>query len=835
MQRFLQEAVAYVNENEVLIIDGEIIANFTDNGTFVPPPLLPDEVQIYPTTLLIYEFVAFMSFSYLFILGVAYRWPKIKSEPDLDQEDPKFHISYYIKRFFSYIIFVSYMISLILSQFLDPVYYWAADFRDLSLLYGIAAAAWFLSAKSLEWEHKKDLQQEWYTHRMFWVGSFMIHFFKLFLNRELRLILFPINLIRVLAGLILGIYALYKPYDSDRNSLHDFSDMPPFAKDLLNWIENLEWLRNKIGGSRLQENPLHKESIDRMIDLIRGQKMSVDNGPNSQEKFLKERLPKLDAKIFKVSKVVSEVDRDARLYYCIQVTVQSKDEEPDNVQVDRLPRQFLQLEHAILSYYKRVLDEDQHNKIPSFRKINIDDYASEQQFIQERFVILNDYLATFVRNPRFINKDVCDFLQIPENHRMNFLNYSQYRESTEARTKKKKPANFELTTIGQSSTTPNGNYNPPNLNDTPKPQLNERPTPPPTRQRETSEAVFQIVAVCEDFQKSTGGDRYEFIFALTEKYSKQTWKIKKSYSEFSQFTERLEKKLNKRIQQFERYAPKPENNQQTVQQIFLNKRKDGLENYLNFLLTNSSYHDPLLFNFIQFDINNRRPTSANNTPRSSFISNMENSSLTMNGREEPKNPLNQDPSAKVWSKNYYTGAFKIEINLKSSAVKVLTFKNAKMGTKIKTLYEIMLEEKDSVDKYKTIRRIIQYRKFREFEQLHQNLLRHYDTKASMVPKPPNKIKGDYLREKVRPEDRKLGLQRFLTDMLKLPDLDHCDAFRDFFYLNDIRSEVKTPLDTETFDFRDEYKYDEIVDGEDQNVVKSFLKKVDIFGGISEAI
>ena len=175
------------NNNNSNITDNDQIS--WDNGTFMPLPIpIPEpthDPDIFFTSILRYEFLVFMAPCYFFILAMAYRWTKISNEPELDHfDDIKFHISYYIKRFISYFMFVTYMLSLILSQFLDPEYYWVAQYKDFSLLYSFAAVSWFLSAKGLEKEHRKDLPQQIYTHRLFWISSFCISLVKVFLNRE---------------------------------------------------------------------------------------------------------------------------------------------------------------------------------------------------------------------------------------------------------------------------------------------------------------------------------------------------------------------------------------------------------------------------------------------------------------------------------------------------------------------------------------------------------------------------------------------------------------------------------------------------------------------------
>jgi len=267
-----------------------------------------------------------------------------------------------------------------------------------------------------------------------------------------------------------------------------------------------------------------------------------------------------------------------------------------------------------------------------------------------------------------------------------------------------------------------------------------------------------------------------------------------------------------------------------MQDDFLNKRKEGLEKYLNSILGNTLYYDPILYRFIGYDIINRRPliNSGSTTPRESF---MDNGSYSLRGRFDSKNPLGeaQLEAKGVWAKINYTGAFKIEINLRNSTMKIPTFKNVRIShaTKVSAVYELILEERDTVDRSRILRQIIQFRKFKEFVQLQQNMVKYYEGRSVNVPKAPEKV--GLMGGKNRPEERKSGLQQFTNAVLRLPNASECECFREFFYLNDIRSDTKEPVDVEVYDFRDEFKYDDIVEGEGPSVVSEFIKKFDILG------
>ena len=85
-------------------------------------------------------------------------------------------------------------------------------------------------------------------------------------------------MIRCVFGGFLAIYGIYKPYDSDRNAKNDYNQMPTFAKELLSWFENLETLRNYLGGSRLQEKGEDFGDLDRYKRITDVNRYSVDIG-----------------------------------------------------------------------------------------------------------------------------------------------------------------------------------------------------------------------------------------------------------------------------------------------------------------------------------------------------------------------------------------------------------------------------------------------------------------------------------------------------------------------------------------------------------------------------
>ena len=148
------------------------------------------------------------------------------------------------------------------------------------------------------------------------------------------------------------------------------------------------------------------------------------------------------------------------------------------------------------------------------------------------------------------------------------------RKTTEKYKKKKKfPMNIELTKLDNDFTTnsnnnktnhssKNGGYVPPSLE---KSNTKSGPTstfkPVTSKPGNTGGNIMNKISnlplftcKCEYYQNAMTGDRYEFVFSISEKYPKETWKIIKTYSDFNNLQKALEKRLNRNIPFFDQYV-----------------------------------------------------------------------------------------------------------------------------------------------------------------------------------------------------------------------------------------------------------------------------------------
>ena len=126
------------------------------------------------------EYVNFMIPCYYFLVAGAYRYYSVLNQPLEENTTDSLHNSYNIKRRLSIFMMILYILSLLCSLFMDPMNFWQAYFPGYGFIYVFGAGAWFLSYMLLGAEREKDLPQQIYAHRVFWIASFLIFVIKLF-------------------------------------------------------------------------------------------------------------------------------------------------------------------------------------------------------------------------------------------------------------------------------------------------------------------------------------------------------------------------------------------------------------------------------------------------------------------------------------------------------------------------------------------------------------------------------------------------------------------------------------------------------------------------------
>jgi len=232
------------------------------------------------------------------------------------------------------------------------------------------------------------------------------------------------------------------------------------------------------------------------------------------------------------------------------------------------------------------------------------DYSDHKEFVKARNAALERFLNDIGSDPRYMIDIVVDFLGIQEPHKSAYSNYNAYLKANhkkEVNKRKNMAVAIEMKT----------NYKPPALIKEEKGETS-KVTP--------GDSLPFFTARCRSFQKAIYGDHYEYIFLITDENDPQgdSWTIVKSYKDFVTFHERLEKAVGRTISTFEQYVPKATSQKQTMDLNFVEKRKEGLEKYLTFVLKNRLHYKEVLYEFLEYDVAKRSHSSRAGTPRASF-------------------------------------------------------------------------------------------------------------------------------------------------------------------------------------------------------------------------
>ena len=126
-------------------------------------------------------------------------------------------------------------------------------------------------------------------------------------------------------------------------------------------------------------------------------------------------------------------------------------------------------------------------------------------------------------------------------------------------------------------------------------------------------------------------------------------------------------------------------------------------------------------------------------------------------------------------------------------------KKAKLNDEKFIIFEIAFQIFDVNDKTKVKAQILQYRRYKEFENFHSNLWTIYQPKEITLPLLPPK----HVIINVEPLERRKDLQIYCTKILNIEKITNFDVFYDFFLLNDIEFKEKAVI----YDYRDLTIYD----------------------------
>lgn len=499
--------------------------------------------------------------------------------------------------------------------------------------------------------------------------------------------------------------------------------------------------------------------------------------------------------------------REAQTYFYFEV--KTTIEENEFVQ-EKKYSDFLTLEKQLQAVFNQVDYPTLAPRLPSFAKVDIDSYPNETKFVEARIGILERYLRDIFAEPAFVNHIVLDFLGIEDPYRAPFETYSKVVFNTQKfKTKKhvSKAVDIEMPTVTPGYGTTPGYSS----------RLNE-----PT---------FQ--SYCESSQKSYGGNVVEYIFVISDKNNpnQQPWRIIKTFANFVKLQNALEVDTGRTIDFFKQHVPQAKN-------VDPQKRKEGLEKYLNAILRDKSYYTKSLYEFLEYNIDKHTPGrgSINEGPlsQSTVLPTQKTATYPENLSKSAVNPKRDQ---KRYYKTVYTGSFKRSVSLNFSRIKIPSLRYVRKGNDVFTLYELTFEFFDSKNPAKTKIRVISFKTFKEIEDLDYFVHKFYQNRE--IPVPTLKLETPSLFGSVDPEQLRTNVEEYLNKLLELPAINEFNYMREFLQVEDLRSEYREPInDEEVFDFRDDTNYDEIVEGNLNNssLVKELLKKADflhLIPGISK--
>lgn len=229
---------------------------------------------------------------------------------------------------------------------------------------------------------------------------------------------------------------------------------------------------------------------------------------------------------------------------------------------------------------------------PSLLKIDFDDYYDEEAFINARVKSLGEYINALISDPKYMINRLMDFLGIQDEHKEAFLAYNARIKAATPKTRgiRYLKSAIEMKNFGKNS----------------------------------SKKHYQLPffrSYCSHHQLAQDGNYYEYIFVVKDENDpiSASWKITKDYQDFKTFHEKLEKAIGRRMPVFDELVPKPINQNQTTDPNFVERRKIGLENYMDTILGHRKYYKEALYEFLEYHEDALTHTSRSMTPRSSFF------------------------------------------------------------------------------------------------------------------------------------------------------------------------------------------------------------------------
>ena len=350
---------------------------------------------------------------------------------------------------------------------------------------------------------------------------------------------------------------------------------------------------------------------------------------------------------------------------------------------------------------------------------------------------LQNFLNNALLNPDGISNSLLLFLEVPESERVKLLNWGKrsFKKNEERITMVEMPrTDARGIQANPSSSSAASELDDVEEEEEEKTENHEQPEIVINADRDGALILGRISEkdYCPYFkvnilkyQRAKTGEFIEYIInlELTEKPD-EYWEISKRYSDFVTIREQLKESLKV-------LPPKlPKKLVMVTEEEQLAGRRQDLENWLRIVLNEKIYFTPQLFQFVGLNLSYYETLKDEETYSfSNFRAKIEKSEIWMNN-----------------NKPY-------------------------------TIYYILVEQKSQSDPKNKKRVYNLYRRFKEFDELHQALEKRFLDPAKKLPELPSKYNA--FSNKTTVDFRQQGLESYLNQLFAYPNIGDSFAFRKF--------------------------------------------------------
>jgi len=522
-------------------------------------------------------------------------------------------ISYYVQYKLSLLLAFLYLLDVIYSLFFSPNDWWIKKESYYFYCYFFAIISWLISSIQIKWISHTD-SFFFVNLRIFWIFSFLMHFFQFFL-KESELFLFL--LIKVVCSLILLFYALRKEdksikLKSPRSFFFSFLD-----NILLNFEDNFyirviflgrnyeKFLRKEIElsefevNSGLNTNLSYSEIKKKEKAFVK--KLNEKNYLNEleEQEFLT-YLPSIQILIWKEpvkDLPYSLKNYDPRLFFVIYSYLTWDLDNRLEFKIYKKLSEFIELEKKLNDFYKE--NTYFNRQFMEFQRFSLEECERDEDILYKKRALTIERFFNFVllREKALINPLILDFLEINTEEKKPFLAYFNFVIKTRIirRRASRNPRSFNhLNTLDSPLITENFDE----IDQVSQSSCSIIPM---------NYLLFEVRLV-NIWKFPNEPLESNITMAITEKNINYDWEITRKFIDFVNLYSALKTKPFKDQQDFvinsQKIAPLLQIKANTYNYFFNFEiiKKDMID-YITFLITNSQFHCNELFNFIEFDPN----------------------------------------------------------------------------------------------------------------------------------------------------------------------------------------------------------------------------------------